>query len=682
MRLDFVEIAGFRSFRERRRIDFGTGFTVITGRNGVGKSTIIDAIDFALTGSINKYRVQSAKGGGLSEHIWWVGDGQPKEQFVTLGVIDEDGNRYTLTRPKDGVVIENPPGLEKLLINNIGGQPISLRRLSDTTILRDELISELSLDLSEQARFTAVLEAIAPVTGPDLSAKVDAVTSLANDRIADAQRRLADLQSQLALILDQAAVARNSVAQSPNLESAVAALRSQIPDLPRESETRRQQVAHVIAELRLSASVVADFKPRLTAFAEELRAIDAEGLAEEASALDQQIPEAKEAREKIRGEFDRQQTELDVAESQNQQLAHLALLVDHGEAYGLDEGHCPLCAAARSEPEFRAAIDRTKQRLAEADNKVAAASAIIEETRRRLREAEQQLHGLEQKRSAIANRVASVENERQFLTSVLVERGCAADPADGAAIDRWLGETHQRQVRLQDALVALDSGDTSDRVGTLEKSADGLRRQIDSLAGEISAREVVSSLAKRLEKLTKAFPNEILAEQFDTVMPLMKEFYRRLRPHTDWDEIEYDFGGRIRATLNFYVADGRNPQFLFSSGQRRATGLAFLLAVHLARHWANLRSLVLDDPVQHIDDYRALNLVEVLAAIRRTGHQVVVAVEDAALAGLLTRRLRGSVEQNGCFYELGTAETGGTCVKQEYVLAPLPLAALSEAKAS
>lgn len=71
-----------------------------------------------------------------------------------------------------------------------------------------------------------------------------------------------------------------------------------------------------------------------------------------------------------------------------------------------------------------------------------------------------------------------------------------------------------------------------------------------------------------------------------------------------------------------------------------------------------------------------------LATIRRTGHQVVVAVEDAALAGLLTRRLRGSLEQHGCFYELGTAEKGGTCVKQEYVLAPLPATALSETKAS
>jgi chromosome segregation protein len=41
---------------------------------------------------------------------------------------------------------------------------------------------------------------------------------------------------------------------------------------------------------------------------------------------------------------------------------------------------------------------------------------------------------------------------------------------------------------------------------------------------------------------------------------------------------------------------------------------------------------LLDDPVQHIDDYRALNLVEILAAIRRTGRQVIVSVEDTALA--------------------------------------------------
>ena len=64
-------------------------------------------------------------------------------------------------------------------------------------------------------------------------------------------------------------------------------------------------------------------------------------------------------------------------------------------------------------------------------------------------------------------------------------------------------------------------------------------------------------------------------------MPLLRELYRRLRPHADWVEIESDFGGKVRGSLNFTVGDGHNPQFLFSSGQRRAAGLAFLLAIHL-----------------------------------------------------------------------------------------------------
>ena len=682
MRIDYVEIAGFRSFREKRRIDFGAGFTVITGRNGVGKSTIIDAIDFALTGSINKYRVQNAKGGGLSDHIWWVGEGVPPENFVALGVVDDDGKRFALKRFKDGRVQQDQPGFERLLIKNGDGQPISLRKLSDTTILRDELISELSLDLSEQARFTAVLEAIAPITGPDLASKVETVASLANNRTTENQRRLSDLQARLAQNLDNVAVARNSLALSPNLDSAVASLRSQFPDLPTDATARRQLVAQTVAELRLSASIVNDVRPRAVALSNELKAIDAEGVRDKIAALTVQLIAIGKDIERLRDELEERRKELRAAESENEQLAHLALLIDHGEAYGLDHGQCPLCAAARSEPEFLAAIEATKRRLADANNRVAEANAAVEDAAKRLQEAEEQQRVREQERVGFSSRIETAEGERQYLNGIFADERCTADPTDLGAIDRWLADVQRRQARLQDALVILESADTNDRIGTLEKSTASLRNQIDLLSGEVSASEVISSLARRVEKLTKAFPNEILAEQFDAVMPLLKEFYRRLRPHTDWEEIEYDFGGRIRATLNFYVADGKNPQFLFSSGQRRATGLAFLLAVHLARHWSNLRSLVLDDPVQHIDDYRALNLVEVLAAIRRTGHQIVVAVEDAALAGLLARRLRGSLEQHGCFYELGTAETGGTCVKQEYVLAPLPTIALSQSQAS
>ena len=106
------------------------------------------------------------------------------------------------------------------------------------------------------------------------------------------------------------------------------------------------------------------------------------------------------------------------------------------------------------------------------------------------------------------------------------------------------------------------------------------------------------------------------------------------------------------------MGDGLNPQFVFSSGQRRAVGLAFLLAVHMARAWTDLRALILDDPVQHIDDYRSLQLVEVLAALRLEGRQIICAVEDAALADLLCRRLQSSVSEGGRRVDVGLGSNG------------------------
>ena len=195
------------------------------------------------------------------------------------------------------------------------------------------------------------------------------------------------------------------------------------------------------------------------------------------------------------------------------------------------------------------------------------------------------------------------------------------------------------------------------------------------------ARYVVEA-ARQIDTTSKSVANQILAEQFDTVMPLLKELYRRLRPHADWTEIELDFGGKVRGSLNFTVGDGHNVQFLFSSGQRRAAGLAFLLAIHLSRRWCRWKSLLLDDPVQHIDDYRALNLVEVLAAIRRSGRQVIIAVEDAALADLLCRRLRSSIGEIGRRFELRASKTGTSEIASTQDIYPMPREVLRRAKAS
>src|SRR5690348_2481574 len=98
MKIDRIVISGFRGFSDSVTIQLAPGFTVIDGRNGVGKSTIFDAVEFSLTGQMSKYNDMKAGGESAEDYIWWKGDGPaPSERFVEVTFIDDAGS-VTLRR--------------------------------------------------------------------------------------------------------------------------------------------------------------------------------------------------------------------------------------------------------------------------------------------------------------------------------------------------------------------------------------------------------------------------------------------------------------------------------------------------------------------------------------------------------------------------------------------------------
>ena len=108
MKVTYLEIEGFRGVREKIRLELPPGFAVISGRNGVGKSTVLDAIDFALTGSMNKFDVTEAKGGGIEEHICWVGEEAADAHYVTVGFADAQGEAFSVTRTREKGLVGAP----------------------------------------------------------------------------------------------------------------------------------------------------------------------------------------------------------------------------------------------------------------------------------------------------------------------------------------------------------------------------------------------------------------------------------------------------------------------------------------------------------------------------------------------------------------------------------------------
>lgn len=682
MKLDFIEMAGFRGFREKTRISFPMGFAVLSGHNGTGKSTVFDAIDYALTGTINKFIVKGAKGGGLDEHIWWVGSGKPEGHYVTVGFIDDADQRFVVTRSREsGSATQASQIVERMCLDQ-SARTSSVESLLQTTLIRDEWIASLSLDLPKEARFALVREAIGNLVGPDYSKRTEAISSAAGAVKNRQEDRIKELQGELGRALGDLTEARSVAGRSADLSEAMKVIESLASALPATPLERIAAIQRLITERRLRLQQLG----RLLAEMKEVESLNAIYASDDGRT---QFEEARVEQERA-AEARKHATErlavaskADQAERESDQFAaHISAILEHGEAVGLQAGHCPLCDAARTQPEFAQAIAAARVRLAERGKRLAATASAVSNAKAELTKAElafalanRRYTEVEQRRRGLDSRLLTIKEEYSRL-------GFKDAPANAKSAEDVMFREQTSLVQFERAFAMLETSNAMDRVNALETKVAQLRERADQEAARLVAIERAVEAARQIEAAAKTVANEILVEQFDTVMPLLKELYRRLRPHADWTEIESDFGGKVRGSLNFVVGDGHNPQFLFSSGQRRAAGLAFLLSVHLSRPWCRWRSLLLDDPVQHIDDYRALNLVEVLAAIRRTNRQVIVAVEDPALADLLCRRLRSDSDGIGRIIEFRTSGTGSAEIASSRDIYPMPKLVLRGAQAS
>jgi len=96
-----------------------------------------------------------------------------------------------------------------------------------------------------------------------------------------------------------------------------------------------------------------------------------------------------------------------------------------------------------------------------------------------------------------------------------------------------LGE-QEEVARLERALFILDASGAVDRITSWQNRVNALRAAVDSESTKLADAERAVTRAREIQAAVKTVANQISAEQFDTVMPLLQELYRRLRPHSEW----------------------------------------------------------------------------------------------------------------------------------------------------
>ena len=663
MKLTHVHISGFRGYQKPVRVEFSQSYTIIDGRNGVGKSTIFDAVEFALTGTISKYLDAKSGRESVADYFWWNGQGDGvTERFVEVG-FREDNETFVVRRTPFDAEIVDIGGLTARLIDLQYAPRQALGQLCATTIIRDEHIARLSLDLKEGDRFALLRDAIGAVDAEQWIGRAQTLAAAAGTRVKammiDAEQANQSLASAMRQI-DQARLAlppASLIGQAAiRLQTSLRTTASpdQLPDIA------RQRIADITTVLDKLGPLAETFdrieQVRLTLPELEKRVQENEKAVESAKVKLHEVTAA------VATAY--------VSTLLSKQARQLEALVNLGRELGTREGHCPLCESAIEHSQFQhglgVALTIAKQLDAEAVEQ-AGRERAYDIAKAALAKAEEGWTISVRQRDAARLQVDDFERHLAALAENITSR---------ADVEQRLAKLTSAQQAISADLRLIDTISLDHAIERAALEEEAARERITRSEARLGRARLAETRAKAIYDAARRAAAETLDQRLDRVLPLMSELYKRLRPHPIWSDIEYSVRGDVQRFLKLQVGGEVNPQFVFSSGQRRATGLAFLLSVNLSITWSRWRSILLDDPVQHVDDFRTVHLAEVLAHLCQSGRQVICSVEDSALADLMCRRLPSVGREPGKRVTLGTDQSGALAIIQEQQIAPMSRRAL------
>lgn len=656
MKLSSIRIAGFRGILEELELRIPPGFLVISGRNGSGKSTICNAIEFALRGEFRAIPDHSEKGESLQDYIWWRGLQSAPKRSVSIGISNEVGEEVEITRSSEGSDSISIAEIQKLLCHELASMDDCLEHLCRTTILRDEELVRMSLDMSELERFDFVQSTLGTAGYSEIESKAEEVHTILKSQSDNARTDYSKARDEVSRLVAQISEVRLQAAEPEFVVEAENALRSLLDSQSTDDVGLLEQAASEVARLRSDVDTLETSLERLTELQQRQRELRTQAYDQQVKQYRVEIAEIEEQTLGANRKLEATSHALATYQQDRPEIVSLANLLDHGREYGREEGRCPLCGSSISQDPFDNHLELVEERISVESRSIIELSeertrmlAEIDNNNLVHRELNERLGKLLGEEEAISSKLKTFREDDALREVSLADDD---DLIDTELLASKIDDTRKEIRDLNQAIGTIESSRTRERISNLEQKLKTAREAADESEAEMQRLQGATAKAKDAFDTVRRLIREDLDEQLAELSPLLEEIFFRLKPHSDWRKISYHIRGDVRRFLNLDVGEGVNPSYIFSSGQRRIAGLAFLLAVHLSRWWCKLDTLILDDPVQHVDDFRALHLAETLGAIRRTGRQIICSVEDRDLADVLCRRLRSSADEPGMLVEL------------------------------
>lgn len=601
MRIERITIHDFRGIRELQ-LPVQAENLVVWGPNGSGKSTVVDAVDFVLTGRIRRLTGPGTGAIHLGQHGPHI-DSEPDESWVELVVThDEDGAPVTLRRSLaqpshlDVQPPEAKPHISPVLEIAGRGQHILTRR---------EILNYITAEAGDRAqRIQQLLNA---------------------GEIEQLRRNLVRLANTAEVSLGQA----------------TAGVRTAEGDLQEILNTRNVDVEVLLTrinELRgtLEAEPLGDLDPE---------AVLPPGTLEDSSGTEGWLSDLRRlARilepERVDGAISRDTRLASILEAVRADpvLAHAVEhrgLLEAGQRLIDESGACPLCGyewpsgvlTTKIEERLEAAeaaaaqYKELQQLTTELQRYVGAALVACERL-------EGQPHGLpldEWLKALIEARDALQEPLRTYDIS---------EPAVTTAVN-----ASPSAEEIQSAIEAHGGARTESPLqtarDTLVRASDAFKRLERARAQDAAARVTETRARLLLDRFVTA-RDSVLEELYDGVRDRFVALYKFIH-HDDEGDFTAEFapsGAGVDLTVDFHARGAHPPHALHSEGHQDSMGLCLFLALAERFSQHELDIVILDDVVMSVDAGHRRRISQLLAD-QFADKQLLITTHDRTWASQL-----------------------------------------------
>ena len=660
LRLHSIKIQGFRGFNEPVLFDMDADVVLIYGNNGTGKTSVFDALRWCLYGDVVRLRdAEEPKSEATYRNVFCKGNTvvevalSEEQRFVVISrrMVDGRSEISYSDEQHSATGDEAQMAVDAITPSYIFDSTISLEQgdisrfvNALTPAQRYDSLSRI-LGLTKISEFREALESETKRV-QKLILELESEIGSIERRLSTAKRQSKELTDNVDSILAESGISLRGMGPTPYESSLLSALKKAETDLFKANEGHDAAVKRYDL-IRGYASELDDVRQKgasLSDIQEDQKVIN-----QEMERLSEEISEETENVRRVQRKIDRNEEEIaTIADKEGGEMRFIRLSIEH-----LAGPECPVCKQTIDVGRTKRALE---QRLTALSNRLMQLGGENESLRHATKGYNELISNLNVSKKA---REIDMRDNDQRLAGISRAESGLLENANRAFRKDFRSLTELSTfVRDSLELASKEIDRAENRKSSLERQNHSLRYALELINSDREAKELSAKknqISPRLEALqrTKAELKAASASSLDAETNVIRDTlaryreeidadYARLDPHPLFKKLQLSVETsrgkgtfRVHATGHEKTISVRN---IFSEAQANGVALCIFLALSIAKRRIGFNTVILDDPVQTMDDMNVLGLVDILRDY--VGHrQVIVASPNRDFFRVLSDRL-------------------------------------------